>query len=111
MSARSIHIGQAVYCQMHQLAGVIYDIFPAAAGRRQRPGCSVVLATGKDIGCFTASEADQLLQPLGKTSLQYRFLGLAQLQAAIQQGYFAKAWQEATFQAQAAGLTVSTTSY
>ncbi len=110
MSARSIQVGQAVYCQIYQLAGVVYDIFPAAAGRRRRPGCSVVLASGQDIGCFTATEADQLLQPLGKTSLQFCFAGVTQLRAAIQEGCFTKAWQEATFQARAAGYTVSTSS-
>lgn len=105
-STTSIQVGLAVYSPTFLQAGVIYDTCPPAAGRRQRPSCSVVLVTGRDLGTFYAHEADELFLPLGTTSLQFSFCGVDQLEAAVREGYFQQAWREASHHARALGLTL-----
>lgn len=81
-------VGEAVYFAHEQQVGLVYETYTFVAGPLARPGVSVLLHNGRDLGGFSAEEADQLLLPLGPTGLRYDFASVGQLHRDYAAGRF-----------------------
>ena len=88
-------VGEAVYCAREQQLGLIYETYTFVAGPQARPGVSVLLSDGRDLGGLSAWEADQLLHPLGSTGLTYQFTNRGQLHRDYAAGLFDEALHNA----------------
>ena len=76
-------VGEAVFYAREQAVGIIYETYSFVDGPDARPGVSLLLSDGRNLGGFNAQEADQFLLPLGPTDLDYRFTDVGQLAAEI----------------------------
>lgn len=85
-------VGEAVFYAREQALGLIYETYTFVDGPSARPGMSLLLSDGRDLGGFSAQEADQFLQPLGATSLTYQFASVGQLAADYRRGLFGEAF-------------------
>lgn len=85
-------VGEAVFYAREQAVGIIYETYSFVDGPGARPGVSLLLSNGRDLGGFSAQEADQFLQPLGATSLTYQFASVGQLAADYRHGLFGEAF-------------------
>lgn len=91
----NLAVGAAVFYAREQAVGVIYETYTFVDGPQARPGVSLLLSDGRDLGGFNAQEADQFLHPLGDTSLAYEFANVGQLAQDYQRGVFGQALHEA----------------
>lgn len=92
---QDLPVGQAVFYAREQAVGIIYETYSFVDGPGARPGVSLILADGRDLSGFSAQEADQFLQPLGDTGLDYAFTNVGQLHADYRRGLFGQAMHEA----------------
>lgn len=88
----NLAVGEAVYYAREQAVGIIYETYTFVDGPLARPGVSLLLSNGSNVGCFSAKEADQFLLPLGDTDLDYRFTDVGQLAADYRRGFFDEAF-------------------
>lgn len=93
--SQDLTVGQAVFYAREQAVGIIYETYTFVDGPAARPGVSLLLADGRDLGGFNAQEADQFLYPLGDTGLDYTFTNVGQLAADYHRGVFGQALHEA----------------
>jgi hypothetical protein len=98
----NLSVGDAVLFPRVQKVGLIYTTY--ARGRKERPGVQVLLSDGTDLSGFSAEEADEFLQPLGATGLEYEFQNVGKLHTDFHRGVFADAFHVANT---LAGLPVS----
>ncbi|WP_400194271.1 hypothetical protein [Hymenobacter sp. B81] len=70
-SPQDLPAGHAVFYAREQSVGIIYETYTFVDGPAARPGVSLLLADGRNLGGFSAQEADRFLQPLGDTGLHY----------------------------------------
>ncbi len=89
---RNLRVGEAVYYGREEAVGVIYETYTFVDGPRSRPGVSLLLSDGRDLGGFNAQEADQFLRPLGDTGLDYEFTSVGQLHKDYRRGLFGEAF-------------------
>lgn len=61
----------------------------------ERPGVSLLLSDGRNIGGFNANEADRYLLSLGDTGLDYGFQSVGQLTVEYGRGVFTEAFHNA----------------
>ncbi|GAB3327318.1 hypothetical protein ACFQT0_28405 [Hymenobacter humi] len=92
---QDLPVGHAVFYAREQTVGIIYETYTFVDGPGARPGVSVILADGRDLSGFSAQEADQFLQPLGDSSLDYAFTNVGQLHTDFRSGLFGQAMHEA----------------
>ncbi len=92
---RDLAVGAAVFYAREQAVGLIYETYKLVDGPQARPGVSLLLSNGRDLGGFNAQEADQLLHFLGDTSLAYAFANVGQLAQDYRRGVFGQALHEA----------------
>lgn len=92
---QELTVGQAVFYAREQAVGLIYETYTFVDEPGARPGVSLLLADGRNIGGFNAREADQFLQALGDTGLDYAFTDVGQLAADYRKGVFGQAMHEA----------------
>ena len=90
---QDLTVGEAVYYAREQKLGIIYATYER--GRLERPGVQVLLGNGTDLSGFSAEEADQFLQPLGDTGLDYDFQNVGRLHQDYQRGVFGEAFHAA----------------
>ena len=90
---QDLTVGEAVYYAREQKLGIIYTTYER--GRLERPGVQVLLGNGTDLSGFSAEEADQFLQPLGDTGLDYDFQNVGRLHQDYQRGVFGEAFHAA----------------
>jgi len=88
-------VGDAVICGRVRAVGLVYEKFSWVAGPKKRGSVSIVLINGTDLGAFSADEAELHLEPLGSTSLDYRYECVGHLHHCLTQGVFAVAFAEA----------------
>ena len=88
----NLAVGEAVYFAREQAVGIIYETYTFVAGPQARPGVSLLLSDGSNVGGFSAREADQFLLPLGDTGLDYKFSDVGQLAADYRRGFFGEAF-------------------
>ena len=69
----NLAVGEAVFYAREQAAGIIYETYTFVDGPQARPGMSLLLSDGRNVGGFSAREADLFLRPLGDTGLKYHF--------------------------------------
>ena len=93
--AQNLSVGAAVFYAREQAVGLIYETYTFVDGPRARPGVSLLLSDGRDLGGFNAQEADQFLTPLGATGLAYEFANVGQLAQDYRRGVFGQALHEA----------------
>jgi hypothetical protein len=91
---QDLEVGHAVYYPFEKAVGLIYRTYTFVAPGK-RPGVSLLLADGRDIGDFSAPEADKYLVPLGSTGLRYHHKDVGQLLEDYRRGYFAEAFHHA----------------
>ena len=89
----NMQVGEAVYFSRQDKVGLVYATYDR--GANERPGVQVLLADGTDLSGFSAEEADQFLQPLGDTGLDYNFQSVGWLHRDYQQGKFGEAFHNA----------------
>ena len=94
-TTHNLAVGEAVYYAREQAVGIIYETYTFVDGPAARPGVSLLLSDGRDIGGFNAQEADLFLLPLGDTGLDYHFSNVGQLAADYQGGLFSEAFHYA----------------
>ena len=87
----NLAVGEAVFYAREQAVGLIYETYSFVDGPQARPGVSLLLSNGRNMGGFSAREADQLLLPLGATGLDYHFTDVGQLAADYRRGIFGEA--------------------
>lgn len=92
---QDLPVGHAVFYAREQTVGLIYETYTFVDGPAARPGVSVILADGRDLSGFSAQEADQFLQPLGDSGLDYTFTNVGQLHADYRRGVFSLAMHAA----------------
>jgi len=92
---QDLAVGQAVYYPFEKAVGLIYETYTFVEGPGERPGVSLLLSDGRNIGGFNADEADRYLLPLGDTGLDYDFENVGQLAADYGRGVFAEAFHNA----------------
>ena len=92
---QDLTVGQAVFYAPEKAVGLIYETYNFVDGPAKRPGVSLLLTDGRNIGGFNAQEADQFLHPLGDTGLDYEFTNVGQLAKDYAQGVFSQAMHEA----------------
>ena len=93
---QDLQVGEAVYYRRENQVGIIYEIYKFVAGPSARPGVSLLLSDGRDMGGWSAEEADQFLEPLGNTGLDYEYKNVGQLHSDYGRGVFADAFHVAT---------------
>ncbi|TVT36728.1 hypothetical protein FNT36_24765 [Hymenobacter setariae] len=86
-------VGEAVFYAREQAIGIIYETYSFVDGPGARPGVSLLLSDGRNLGGFNAQEADRFLLPLGPTDLDYRFTDVGQLAADYGRGLFGEAFR------------------
>lgn len=82
-------VGDAVLYARENAVGLIYEVYERGPGR---PGVSLLLSDGRDLGGFSPEEADQFLQRLGHTGISYAFEYVGRLHQDYQRGRFADAF-------------------
>lgn len=92
---KDLAVGEAVYYPFEKAVGLIYETYTFVDGPDHRPGVSLLLSDGRNVGDFSAEEADQYLVPLGDTGLRYEFADVGQLAADFRRGVFAEAFHNA----------------
>lgn len=92
---QNLNVGEAVFYAREAAVGLIYETYTFVDGPGARPGVSLLLSDGRNIGGFNAQEADQFLHPLGDTGLDYAFTNVGQLAKDYAQGVFSQAMHEA----------------
>ena len=92
MTMRDLTVGEAVLYAREQAVGLIYETYTFVDGPAARPGVSLLLSDGRNLGGFNAVEADRFLQPLGHTGLAYTFKNVGQLHTDFYRGVFADAF-------------------
>lgn len=88
----NLAVGEAVFYAREQALGLIYETYTFVDGPQARPGVSLLLRDGRNIGGFSAQEADRFLLPLGATGLDYHFTSVGQLATDYQRGLFGEAF-------------------
>ena len=88
----SLAVGEAVFYAQEQAVGIIYETYTFVDGPQARPGVSLLLSDGRNVGGFNAQEADLFLRPLGDTGLDYHFSSVGQLTADYRRGLFGEAF-------------------
>lgn len=91
-------VGEAVFYGREQTVGLVYETYTFVAGPHARPGVSILLSDGRDVGGFSAEEADQWLVPLGATGLDYEFACVGRLHQDYAAGRFGEALHYAQVQ-------------
>lgn len=91
----NLPVGEAVFYAREQAVGIIYETYTFVDGPAARPGVSLLLSDGRNIGGFNAQEADQFLHPLGDTGLDYEFTNVGQLDRDFRRGVFGEAMHQA----------------
>lgn len=91
-------VGEGVFYAREQAVGLVYETYMFVDGPAARPGVSIILSDGRDVGGFNAQEADQFLTPLGDTGLDYTFTNVGQLAADYRAGVFGQAMHYAQVQ-------------
>lgn len=90
---KNMQVGEAVYFSRQDKVGLVYTTYER--GYNERPGVQVLLADGTDLSGFSAEEADQFLQPLGDTGLDYQFENVGRLHQDFRKGLFGQAFHNA----------------
>ena len=93
MMPQDLTVGEAVLYPREQAVGLIYAVYER--GTHERPGVQLLLSDGRDLSGFSAEEADQFLQTVGHTGLEYEFRHVGQLHADYQRGVFEQAFTTA----------------
>lgn len=91
----NLAVGEAVLYAREQAVGIIYETYPFVDGPQARPGVSLLLSDGRNVGGFNAREANLFLMPLGDTGLDYHFSDVGQLAADYRRGLFGGAFHYA----------------
>jgi hypothetical protein len=92
-SPKNLQVGEAVYYSREpKLLGIVYATDECGTNR---PGVQVLLSNGKDLSGFSAEDADQFLQPLGDTGLDYDFQSVSWLAKDYRDGKFGQAFHNA----------------
>ena len=86
---QDLTVGDAVLYARENAVGIIYEVYERGPGR---PGVSLLLSNGRDLGGFSPDEADQFLQRLGHTGLDYEFEYVGRLHQDFSRGRFADAF-------------------
>ncbi len=89
---QDLAVGDAVYYARERALGLIYTTYER--GRHERPGVQLLLSDGRDLSGFSAEEADQFLQLLGPTGLNYDFADVGRLARDFQRGVFGQAFHD-----------------
>ena len=92
LTPQDLTVGEAVLYSRENIVGIIYEVYERGPGR---PGVSLLLSNGRDVGGFSPEEADQFLQPLGHTGLSYAFEYVGRLHQDYSRGRFADAFHVA----------------
>ncbi len=93
-------VGEGVFYAREQAVGLVYETYTFVDGPQARPGVSILLSDGRDLGglSFSAKEADLFLTPLGDTGLDYSFANVGQLAKDFRAGVFGQALHYAQVQ-------------
>ena len=91
----NLDVSEAAFYAREQAIGIIYETYTFVDGPQTRPGMSLLLSNGRNVGGFSAREADLFLMPLGDTGLDYHFSSMGQLAADYRRGLFSEAFHYA----------------